>query len=295
MSNVAIIGKDSYIGSHIASLLKEKGYNVTEVEAINNKWAEFDFTTVDTVIHVAAIVHRRDIADYDIYNEVNVKLPLDVAKQAMESGVKQFVFMSSMAVYGKGHVLKNCAVQPGDKLYASTGYAKSKLEAETELHKLIGDKMILSIVRPPSVYGKGCKGNLFDRYYKIAGMLPVIPECEPDCLQGVVHIDNLATAVYSIINGRTAGCFHPQDSELLSTGELLNEIRKYQSKKSKLSRTLGKLGSVFSFVSVYKKLFGAVYYSPRFSETESYSGAMITTREGLRRMYNEKENSDFNS
>lgn len=289
MSNVAIIGKDSYIGSHIAKLLKSKGYNVTEVEAIDNKWADFDFTTVDTVVHVAAIVHRKDITDPEIYNEVNVKLPLKVAKQAMASGVQQFVFMSSMAVYGKGHVLKDCSIEPGDALNPSTEYAKSKLLAETELQKLALDSMALSIVRPPSVYGCGCKGNLFDRYYKIAGMLPVIPECEPQCLQGVVYIDNLSQAVYSIIRDRKAGCFHPQDNELLSTAQLLNEIRKHQSKNSKISRALGKIGSVFSFVSVYKKLFGAVYYSPKFSERESLSDTMLTTREGLRRMYNEKE------
>ncbi len=295
MSNVAIIGKDSYIGSHIADLLKSKGYNVTEVEAIHNKWKDFDFATVDTVIHVAAIVHRKDISDPEIYNEVNVKLPLAVAKQAMTCGVKQFVFMSSMAVYGKGHVLKNCAIEPDDELKATTEYAKSKLTAETELKKLIGDSMALSIVRPPSVYGFGCKGNLFDRYYKIAGMLPVIPECEPECLQGVVYIDNLSNAVYSIIRDRKIGCFHPQDSELLTTAQLLCEMRKHQKGNGKISRALGKLGSVFSFVSVYKKLFGAVYYSPRFCETESLTDSALTTREGLRRMYNENKGTDFNS
>ena len=60
MFNVAIIGKDSYIGNHIACFLKEKDMSVVEVVALENKWTEFDFSSVDTVIHVAAIVHRKD-------------------------------------------------------------------------------------------------------------------------------------------------------------------------------------------------------------------------------------------
>lgn len=288
MFNVAIIGKNSYIGSHIACVLKEKGMSVVEVDALENKWTEFNFSSVDTVIHVAAIVHRKDILDSRIYNEVNVKFPVAVAKLAKSAGVKQFIYMSSMAVYGKGHVLKDCCVYPSSTLNPTTEYAKSKLQAEKELRQMIDGDMILSIVRPPSVYGSGCKGNLFDIYGKIAANLWLIPECEPNCLQGLLYIDNLCSVAYEIIKNRKAGYYHPQDSELLSTAELLNEIRKYQGKKSSISRALGKVTSIFSFMSIYKKLFGAVYYSADFKEHEGISSTMLTTREGLWRMYHEE-------
>ncbi|MBQ9737104.1 MAG: NAD-dependent epimerase/dehydratase family protein [Clostridia bacterium] len=285
MYNVAVIGKGSYIGGHIASELRLKGMTVTEVDSLDNKWSDFDFASVDTVIHVAAIVHRKDITDHLIYEAINVQLPLEVARRAEEAGVKQFVFMSSMAVYGKGHVLKNCCIEPGDLLNPTTEYAKSKLKAEQKLQQTIKGDMILSIIRPPSVYGRGCKGNLFDKYNKIAKLLPWMPECEPDCLQGVVHIDNLCRAVYAIVKDRKAGCYHPQDDVLLSTAELLGEIRKLQGKKTCISRFLGKVLSVFSFLVIYKKLFGAVYYSPKFKEYEALECPTTTTRDGLKRTY----------
>lgn len=288
MPKVAIIGKDSYIGGHIASALIARGSSAIEVDALNSKWAEFDFSAVDTVVHVAAIVHRKDISDPEVYNEINVEFPVEVAKRAKAAGVKQFIFLSSMAVYGKGHVLKDYCIEPGYPLEPVTEYAKSKLKAEKKLTQVIDGSMILSIIRPPSVYGRGCKGNLFERYRQIADLLPRMPACEPNCLQGVLHIDNLCSAVCAIIEQRKEGCFHPQDSQLLSTVELLCEIRKNLGKKSGVSRALGKAASVFSFLSVYKKLFGSIYYSSLFEEQELLSCPMITTQEGLRRMYHEE-------
>lgn len=287
MTNVAIIGKDSYIGGHIAVALREKGFSVVEVDALDDRWADFDFTTVDTVIHVAAIVHRKDIADPAVYENVNVKLPLAVVERAAAAGVLQFVFMSSMAVYGRGHVLQDCCIVPDSPLCPKTEYAKSKLQAEQALQQSIDSSMVLSIVRPPSVYGRGCKGNLFYRYEKIASLLPRIPACEPDCLQGLLYIDNLCSAIYAIINDRKAGCFHPQDSSLLTMTEILCEIQRCRSGKSYVSDALGRLVSLFSFMPVYQKLFGAVYYADCFAEQEALSSSILTTREGLRRMYGE--------
>lgn len=287
MVNVAIIGKGSYIGGHIAAALQEKGFSVVEVDALDGRWKDFDFAAVDTVVHVAAIVHRKDITNPAVYENVNVKLPLAVAERAREAGVRQFVFMSSMAVYGRGHVLQDCCITPGSPFCPKTEYAKSKLQAEQALQQSIGDSMVLSIVRPPSVYGRGCKGNLFDRYEKVAGLLPRVPACEPDCLQGLLYIDNLCGTIYAIINDRKAGCFHPQDSSLLTMTEILCEIRRCRGRKCHVSGAFGRLVSLFSFVPVYRKLFGAVYYADRFAAQEALSSVMLPTREGLWRMYGE--------
>ena len=289
MYNVAIIGKDSYIGTNLACTLRKNAISVIEVESFDNKWVDFDFSSVDTVVHVAAIVHRKDINDPRIYDDINVKLPIEIAKRAQAAGVKQFVFMSSMAVYGKGHVTENCCIEPGDPLSPTTLYAKSKMQAESMLQNLIDNNMILSIIRPPSVYGRGCKGNLFDKYTKIANFLYLIPECEPSCFQGVLYIDNLSNAIFEIIRDRKSGCYHPQDNDLLTTAELLYKIRRHLGKKGSVSFWLGKAVSLLSSCSIYKKLFGSVYYSQDFKKQESLHSTMLSTDEGLRRMY-EKEN-----
>ncbi len=289
MPHIAIIGKDSYIGSHIVSALKQENFVVSEVDALDDHWRSFDFSTVDAVVHVAAIVHRKDIMDETIYHDINVKLPVEVAQTARAAGVRQFVFLSSMAVYGRGHVLRDCHIEPGTTLAPQTAYAKSKLAAEQALLQITDDNMSLAIVRPPSVYGRGCRGNLFDQYQKIANLLRWIPKCRRSYLQGVVSIDNLAAAVCEIIREKRAGFFHPQDSELLTVSEMLCEIRRCGGKKARLSPTLGVLAKLLSFTSAYKKLFGAVYYSDEFRRVEGLTCPMETTRDGLRRMYYEEK------
>ncbi len=287
MLHVAIIGKDSYIGGKIKERLIQCGHDVVEVDALEDKWQEFNFLNIDTVIQVAAIVHRKDITDYQIYERINVELPINVAKKAKLAGVKQFIFLSSMAVYGKGRSLKNCKVSPEDMLCAEKSYAKSKLEAERRLSELAEENFKLAIVRPPSVYGKGCRGDLFDKYIKIACKLSKIPNCEKNVFQGMVHIDNLTQCIQIIAEEGRTGTFHPQDKELLTSSQLLYQIRIYKGKKAKLSTFLGKIIKVIAFTSVYKKLFGGVYYSEGFDNIENISQRFISTAEGLKRSLNE--------
>ena len=91
--NVLIIGKNSYIGSHIQKHLSLAGHRVWEFDVEHEPLNAAMFENVDSVVHVAAIVHRKDITDYSIYKKINVDLPYEVARLAKESKVKQFVFL----------------------------------------------------------------------------------------------------------------------------------------------------------------------------------------------------------
>ena len=107
---ILISGKDSYIGNHIADWLrlsKDETFVVDFLDVREPNWIDKNFLGYDTVIHVAGIVHRKDITDAAIYEKVNTTLPVEVATRAKQSGVRQFVFMSSMAVYELG---KNCPI-----------------------------------------------------------------------------------------------------------------------------------------------------------------------------------------
>ena len=89
---VAIIGKDSYIGNAIQEyILKEYQYDVVQFDVQNCPIESFDFSDVDTVVHVAAIVHRPDVEDYSVYKKVNTDLPYNTAILAKKQGVKHFV------------------------------------------------------------------------------------------------------------------------------------------------------------------------------------------------------------
>ena len=70
-------------------------------------------------------------------------------------GVKQFIFLSSISVYG----LDTGVINEETPLNPRTHYGKSKLEAEQKLQKLADKTFNITILRPPMVYGKNCKGN----------------------------------------------------------------------------------------------------------------------------------------
>lgn len=224
---IAIIGKDSYIGNSIDNYLKNK-YSYYEIEQLDLKNKPYDFynySNYDIIIHVAAIVHQK-INDTEIYRKVNTDLPVKIAELAKKQGVKQFVFLSTMSVYGKNKQIKNYEINENEKLNPYTLYGKSKLEAEIKLQELQDNNFVVSIVRPPSVYGKNCKGNLLNVYIKLAKILFLIPNCFPNVKQGFLHIDNLCYCIEQIILNNKGGLFMPQDEELLSTGEIIYIIRK---------------------------------------------------------------------
>ena len=102
MKKVLITGKGSYIGNAVRDWLlkKPERYSVDEVDTIGDDWKNSDFSQYDCIYHVAGIAHRKDVPD-SLYENVNHILAVEVAKKALEEGVKQFIFMSSGAVYSQ--------------------------------------------------------------------------------------------------------------------------------------------------------------------------------------------------
>jgi nucleoside-diphosphate-sugar epimerase len=157
MSTILITGANSFIGTNY---IKSSSNNVKEEFClIHNQPNEIDFSDVDVVLHVAGIVHQKESIPETTYFKVNTDLPIEVAKLAKKSGVKQFVFMSTVKVYGEftdGMDVWNetTTCKPEDN------YGKSKYQAEQELMKLNSENFVVSIVRTPLVYGKGVKANM---------------------------------------------------------------------------------------------------------------------------------------
>ena len=103
MKRILITGKGSYIGTSFRKYLEKypQEYQVRELDMMGEGWREHDFSQYDVVYHVAGIAHIKEKKENEaLYYKVNRDLVLEVAKKAKEAGVKQFVFMSSMSVYG---------------------------------------------------------------------------------------------------------------------------------------------------------------------------------------------------
>ena len=281
--NILIIGKNSYIGNHIDEWLSNHGHEVTQLDVLNDEWMYFDYSSYDAIVHVAGIVHQPNCQDWNLYKRVNTDMPILIATMAKEQGVKQYVFLSTMGVYGMGKSLKPTVVDESTPLQADGMYEKSKLLAEEGLQKLQEETFQVASVRPPSVYGKGCRGGYITGFTSIARRLPIIPRAYEDVKQSFIYIDNLSELVRLVIEKNLAGIFCPQDDKAVSANELLEVISKGLGIKSHSSRLLGYLLRAVSFIPLVNKAYGGVEYAKELSSINGVDYVVVPFDEGMRR------------
>lgn len=260
---VLITGKNGYVGKNIGNFLLYKNMEVKYV-SVRNGISEDEFVDVDVVVHCAAIVHKKEAKFATLYDKVNYELTLDIAKKAKKKGVKQFVFMSTMAVYGKseGEINANTPLQP------ITLYGESKLKAEIALKKMADEDFKVSIIRPPMVYGRSCPGN-YKKLRLLALKLPVFPLVENE--RSFIYVENLAYFIWNIISENKQGTFMPMDSNKESTDTMAKYICSANNKEIKLSPFFGKIVKKIPLNSL-KKAFGSLYYGNDIAEMVSFTG-----------------------
>ncbi|EDP68094.1 UDP-glucose 4-epimerase (galactowaldenases) [Carnobacterium sp. AT7] len=254
---ILITGKNSYIGNQLAAWLNKEPekYEVIKECVRDDKWKEIDFSIYEVVVHVAGVAHIEETtANKKIYYEVNRDLSYEIAKKAKKYGVKLFVFLSTMSVYGKteGIVNKNTVADP------TTNYGKSKLEAEQLILSLSGNNFKIAILRPPMIYGKGCKGN-YNRLKKVALNTPIFPMI--DNKRSMIYIENLNEFIKMVIDNMIFGVFHPQNQEYMSTTMLVKTIAEENNKKiffTKIFNPFIYIGIKYS--KTVSKVFGTLIY-----------------------------------
>jgi UDP-glucose 4-epimerase len=262
MKKILITGANSYIGTSVEKwLLKEpEKYKVDTVDMKDNSWKEKDFSGYDVVFHVAAVVHQKEKPEMkDLYFKVNRDLPIEVAKKAKEAGVSQYIFMSTMAVYGKeGKLGKKVVINRNTPVNPKTLYAVSKVEAEAELNKLNDDSFRVVVLRPPMVYGPNCPGN-YARLEKLAIKSPIFPMI--DNQRSMLHIDKLCQFVKEYIDDEVQGLYFPQDDEYVNTSLMVKGLAERNGKSIHLSKAAGIAIMLFcKKVNLINKVFGNLVY-----------------------------------
>jgi len=155
------------------------------------------------------------------------KQTLDLAKKAKRSGVKHFIFMSSIKVYGEETDIpynENSDCNPQDE------YGKSKLKAEIELKKLEDNEFIVSIIRTPIVYGYGVKANI-KNLVSLINKVPILPFGDIKNKRSMIYIGNLTYLIDTLIQQKYKGIFLASDDITKSTKELIYIIAKVLDKK----------------------------------------------------------------
>lgn len=256
---VLIVGSGSYIGMSFYNASKDL-FDITVVDA--RKPLSIDlYKGFDSVLHVAGIAHvgkKRSLKS--LYYKVNRDLGIESAKLAKAAGVKQFIFMSSMIIYGGdkpvGHpkiISKETVPQPEDY------YGDSKLQADLSIQKLSDSDFHVVIIRTPMVYGEGCKGN-YPRLVELAKKLYFIPKIKNE--RTVINIHLLISFFVKYICNNSAGIFYPRDEQPFCTYQMMMKVRTDLGKKTKLTTFFNPLIFLCSFFSrTVRKMFGTKIYS----------------------------------
>ncbi len=270
MKKILITGANSYIGCSFEAYAKKyyaADFEVDTVDMIDGAWREKDFSLYDSVFHVAGLAHA-DVGNVSEevkqkYYAVNTDLTIETARKAKAEGVKQFVFMSSMIVYGG----LECISQDTEPAPANF-YGDSKWQADKGIRELQSPEFCVTVLRPPMIYGKGSKGN-YPLLAKLAKKLPIFPKVNNK--RSMLYIENLCEFLCLIMKEPRAGVFFPQNSELVNTSDMVKQIAVANGHKIWVTSLLtpfvalgmkmpGKIGGLC------KKAFGSSYYELEMSE-----------------------------
>ncbi len=243
---VLIVGKGSYIGESFTNYAKEHykdNFEIDSVDTINPGWKDMDFSKYDIVYHVAGIAHADvgNVSDEikEKYYKVNTDLTIEVANKAKNEGVKEFIFMSSMIVYGDSAPYGTTKIVDRNTIPSPANfYGDSKLQADVAVRDLASDEFKVIVLRPPMIYGKGSKGN-YPLLAKLAKTSPVFPNIENQ--RSMLHIDNLCEFLCQIMLvdiKQNATVLIPQNKEWTKTSDMVREIAKVSNKKTIVTKTL---------------------------------------------------------
>lgn len=257
MKRILVTGANSYIGTYIEKYLSRlpEAYQVETLDMLDGAWKEKSFQGYDVVFHVAGIVHQKETKENaQLYYQVNRNLAIEVAKKSKQQGVKQFIFLSTMSVYG----INVGVITRDTKLNPKSNYAKSKLEAEEALKELEGASMKLCILRPPMVYGEGCKGN-FPILVRFVEKMPVFPKVKNQ--RSMIYIEHLAAFIQLLIDKECQGTYFPQNKEYVQTIQIARAVARKRDKKVYFSVILGMgIFMLRPVLSIVQKSFGSLIY-----------------------------------
>lgn len=250
----------------------------------------------EVLIHTAARVHVMDDTADDPLNEfrkVNRDATLSLARLAAKSGVKRFIFLSTIKVNGE-------STDPGkpfseqDSCDPSDPYGISKYEAEQGLLSIAEETgMEVVIIRPPLIYGPGVKGNFASMMRWVGKGIP-LPLGAVDNQRSLLALDNLIDFISCCLDHPKAAnqVFLLSDGQDVSTTKLIQNLAHAQGKKVRLLPVpvslMTYMASLLGKKAVTERLFGSLQVD--ISKARNLLGwsPVVTMDEALINMCNKR-------
>ncbi|WP_374855234.1 NAD-dependent epimerase/dehydratase family protein [Acinetobacter indicus] len=248
--NILITGSNGFLGQYLSQFLAEQGYsvlahtrqaqtfahpNIKNINFdLNDNLDNIDLGQVEIIIHCAGRAHVMNetaASPLEAYRQTNVQGTLNLAQKAVESGVKRFIYLSSIKVNGEQTTTQ--AFKPNDCVQTDDPYGLSKYEAEQallELSKNIGLEVV--IIRPVLIYGPNVKAN-FKSMVKLASKKLPLPIGCLDNKRSMVSVYNLADLIHTCMTHPNANreVFLASDQDDIAVKQLFEKLAKYQNNK----------------------------------------------------------------
>ena len=263
------------------------------IERLKVKPEEIEFKNVDTVLHLAALVHQMNGAPREKYFEVNTELTRKVAEAAKKNKVKHFVFYSTVKVYGYDGDLYNhnfILNEHSPCNPVNDPYGESKWEAEKILREMETNNFIVSVIRPPMVYGRGVKGNM-ESLIKLVKRVPILPFNYTKNRRSFVNIANLLYLTSLVIDKEREGIFLPLDERPLSLKEMIEGIEE----GLKIKRIKIPMIQPFFWLltklkpNIMVRLYGSLQFENRETREKLEYVPLINYEKGIKNMLGEIE------
>lgn len=244
---VALTGTTGFIGGSLLERLASESIDVLKIVRGVDKANERDFCYVrdigsstfygldkyncEVVVHCAARVHVMNDSSEDPtkeFKEVNTEGTLNLAREAIASGVKRFIFVSSVKV--NGEITKiNEPFKFSDDFKPMDFYAQSKVEAEKQLFLLAQETGLeVVVIRPTLVYGPGVKANFAALMNLVSKGVPLPFGCIKNNRRSLVSVTNLVDLIVTCIDHPKAAnqTFLVSDDYDISTSEMVSQMAK---------------------------------------------------------------------
>ena len=245
-SLIAITGANGFLGSALCKelsfrkinhrkLQRKEEDNVIVIDSIGPRtdWSK-TLIGFDTVIHCAGFAHQnKNDSKFNLllYDEINHKGTINLAKQAVKQGVKRFIFISSIKVNGESSY--EIPFRSTDKVNPKDPYSISKQKAEKGLKRIAKNgKMEIVIIRPPLIYGPSAKAN-FKKLIKIIKLGLPLPLKRVNNKKSFIYIGNLIDFIIECIYSPAASnqTFLVSDDIVISTKDLVEKLAFHLNKK----------------------------------------------------------------
>lgn len=301
--NVLVTGANGFVGSTLVTRLAFDGTHrvraavrrkdyvppphvecITGDLSLDRDWAP-NLEGIDSIVHLAARVHvsdNRSAEPIAEYRRVNVAGTAHLVRAAAMSGVRRFVYLSSIKVNGEsGRFSEEDPARPADP------YAQSKYEAEVAVRQFAAERGLeFVIIRPPLVYGPGVRANFQMLMRAIASGVP-LPFGAIQNRRSLVGVDNLVDFIVTCLTHPAAAneTFLVADGEDLSTPDLVRRLAQAMGRRARLfsvPESLLRLGAVLcGRADSADRLLGSLQADITKARTRMSWSPPLTVDEGL--------------